>query len=146
VQRGGSEVLEEFDFAIEMHDEGLVFGLGQHVIQELLAGGALFVEDIALAQAGVDQQAESERQIFLLREVADGLRTAILCEGEVVFRQRVDDGAVLVPDGNRQGHDFDLHRHGGGHIALLGVLGEQKRISHEQAEEGGSKLPLHTWL
>jgi hypothetical protein len=52
------EVLKEFDFVIEMDEESLIFVFAQDTIEEGAAGGALLIENTALAEAGVDEEAE----------------------------------------------------------------------------------------
>lgn len=42
---------------IEMNYEGVVFIVAHHVVQEGEARGALVIEDIGLAHAGIDQKA-----------------------------------------------------------------------------------------
>src|SRR6267154_991123 len=77
--------LEEFDFVIEMDEKGFVFVFAEDVIEERAAGGAFLIKDAALAEAGVHEEAEGEREIGFLGEIGDGLRLAVLVEGEVVF-------------------------------------------------------------
>src|SRR5258708_31525558 len=51
------EVLEEFDFVIEMDEKGFVFVFAEDVIEERAAGGAFLIKDAALAEAGVHEEA-----------------------------------------------------------------------------------------
>ena len=55
----GGEVLKEFDFVIEVNEERPIFVFAQDTIEEGAAGGALLIENAALAEAGVDEEAES---------------------------------------------------------------------------------------
>ena len=55
---GRLEVLEELDFAIELDDEGLIFVLAKDAVEERAAGGEFLVKNAALAEAGVNEQAE----------------------------------------------------------------------------------------
>jgi hypothetical protein len=55
---GGGEVLEKSDFEIEMDEESFIFVFAQHVIEEGAAGGAFLIEDSALAEAGVHEEAK----------------------------------------------------------------------------------------
>jgi len=96
---GGGEVLHEFDLVIEMDEEGFVFVFAQDAIEESTAGGALLVENLALAEAGVHEQAQGEREVGLFGEIGDGLRFAVLLESEVVFGEVADDVAVFVANG-----------------------------------------------
>ena len=60
---GRGEALEELDFAIEMDDEGFVLVFAKDVVEEGAAGGEFLVEDAALAEAGVNKEAESEPKV-----------------------------------------------------------------------------------
>jgi hypothetical protein len=55
---GRREVLEEFDFVIEMDEESFIFVFAQDSIEEGAASGAFLIEDAALAEAGVHEEAE----------------------------------------------------------------------------------------
>ena len=55
----GGEVLEEFDFVIEVNEERPILVFAQDTIEEGAAGGALLIENAALAEAGVDEEPES---------------------------------------------------------------------------------------
>src|SRR5208283_1674446 len=74
------EILQKLDFAIEVNDERGIFVLAQKLVEEAVAGAALVVQDAALAEAGVDQEAEAQRQIGFVREVVDGLRAAVFVQ------------------------------------------------------------------
>jgi hypothetical protein len=106
------EVLEEFDFVIEMDEEGFVFVLAQDAIEERAAGGALLIEDATLAKAGVDEEAEGEREIGFLGEIGDGLGLGVLLEGEVVFGKIADKVAVFVSDGGDEIDGGDVESDG----------------------------------
>ena len=114
---GRGEVLEKFDFVIEMDEEGFVFVFAQDAIEERAAGGALLVEDAALAEAGVDEEAEGEREVGLFGEIGDGLGLAVLVESEVVFGEIADEVAVFVADGGEEIDGGDVEGDGRG---LLG--------------------------
>ncbi len=63
-----------------------------------------------MAQAGVHQKSEAQRQIGLVREIIDGLRTAVFVQLEIVFGQVWDDLAVLIANGGQHADGFDLDR------------------------------------
>lgn len=122
---GIGEVLEEFDFAIEMNEEGLVFIGAKHFGEESIGGVAFAIEDAALAERSVDKKAESEREITFFGEVGDGLRVAVFVEFEIVFVEGVDDFALFVADGGVEGDFFDVDGDfwGFGLLRLRGLCG-----------------------
>jgi hypothetical protein len=122
---GGGEVLEEIGFVGELDEEGLV-GSGaaggrchhlalHHFVQEGFAGSALVFEGTADRAAGVDEEAEGQREVVVLVEVADGLRTAVDGEGEVGLGEVLDEGAFFVADDD-------------GKVDELGVDGDGRRL------------------
>ena len=129
------EVLEEFDFVIEMDEEGLVFVFAEDVIEKRAAGGAFLIEDAALAEAGVHEEAEGEREIRFLGEIGDGLRLAVLIEGEVVFGEIADEVAVFVSDGGDviDGGDVEGDRRG--------LLAEEGNGGEEKKQDSWKKFP-----
>ena len=74
-----------------------------------------------LAAAGVEQDADGQRQVLLLGEALDGLRIVVLGHLAVVFAQ-VGDEAVLVARGEVDVDqvDVDLQRGGVGTHGLRG--------------------------
>src|SRR4029077_9661340 len=109
----GGEVLEEFDFVVEMDEEGFVLVFAQDAIEEGAAGGAFLVEEAALAEAGVDEEAEGEREIGLFGEIGDGLGLGVLFESEIVFGEIADEVAVFVADGGEEIDGGDVYGDGG---------------------------------
>ena len=109
----GGEILEEFDFVVEMDEEGFVLVFAQDAIEEGAAGGAFLVEDAALAEAGVDEEAEGEWEIGLFGEIGDGLGLGVLFEGEVVLGEIADEVAVFVADGGEKIYGCDVYGDGG---------------------------------
>jgi len=91
------------------------------VVKEGAAGGTLLIENATLTEAGVDQEAEGEREVGLFGEIGEGLGLAILLETEIVFCEIADDVAVFVADGGEEidGGDVDGNRRG-----LLGKEGK----------------------
>ena len=74
--------MQKFYFEIKVNDKREVFFAAQDLSQEALAGVPLVGQDAPRAAAGIDQQADGQRQIALLREVPDGLRAAVLLQEE----------------------------------------------------------------
>ena len=103
-----SQILQQFHFVIEVDDEGHILIFAKHLVEEAIAGVALGFDKPALAHAGIHQQPERERKIALLGEVADGLRPAVLGQGEIVLGQIADDVALLVADGREDVDNFDI--------------------------------------
>ena len=117
----GGEILEEFDFVVEVNDKGLVFVLAEDAIEERAAGGAFLVEEAELAEAGVDEEAEGEREVGLFGEIGDGLGLGVLFEGEVVFGEIADEVAVFVADCGKEIDGGDVYADG------RGLLGGERR-------------------
>ena len=78
------------------------------VLEERRANFFLHVEDAHLAAAGIDQDAEGQRQIGFGLEILDGLRLAIFEDFEVVFGEVGDQRAVFVFDVEEELHDLDV--------------------------------------
>ena len=110
-----SQVLEQFHFAVKVDEKRFVLVLAQDVLEEFVAGIALLIEHARLAAAGIEEQAERERKIALLGEVADGLRTPVFLDGEFVLGQIVDDLALFVADGGQDADNVDA----GGELGVL---------------------------
>jgi hypothetical protein len=121
------EVLEEFDFVVKMDEEGFVFVFAQDMIEERAAGGALLIEDVALAEAGVDEEADGEWEVGLFGEIGDGLGLAVLVEGEVVFGDIADEVAVFVPDSGDEIDGGDVEGDGRNLLAEEGKNGNEKK-------------------
>jgi hypothetical protein len=130
--------------------EGFIFLLsgvgvgGQHLVNELGGGLALTVERAGDAAAGVDEQAEAEGEVALAGEALDGLRAAILSEGEVADLEAGDERAVLVADGDGQddlaGLDLERRFRLGRCVIGLGLLragGRRQEQRGEDEEDGG---------
>jgi hypothetical protein len=97
-----------------MDQEGFVFVFAQDVIEERVAGALFLVEDAPLAEAGVNEQAEGERQVAFAHKILDGLRARVFLESEVGLIQIGDDFAVLVADGGVHRDQF----HFGGNLGF----------------------------
>ena len=119
---GRGDVLQKLRLRGKLHDEGLVLRRGEHLVEEGAAGGALFVDDVALGEAGVDEQAEGQREVGVLVEVADGLGFAVDLEDEVVLGEVLDEGTLFVTDDDREVDEagIDGDGWGGGSRGLFG--------------------------
>src|ERR1700728_3065477 len=90
-----------------MNHAGTVFLLMKHLIQKIVARGALRAEHVALAEAGVDQQADGDRKIVFEHEIFNVLRMVVFGENKIVLAEVLDELALLVAD--RGGHVDDFH-------------------------------------
>ena len=123
----GGQVLQQFHFAIEMDKEGFVFVAPQDAVEKRAAGGAFLLQYPALAEAGVHEQAESERKVGLFGEIGDGLGLAVLLESEVGFGEIAEDVAVLVADGGEEIDGGDVEGDGRGLLADKRKSGQEKQ-------------------
>jgi hypothetical protein len=119
---------------IEVDEEGFVFVFAEDMVEEGAAGGALLIEDAALAEAGINEEAEGEREIGLFGEIGDRLGLGVLFEGEVIFGEIADEVAVLVADG---GEEID----GGNVYGDGGLLAGKRKGDEEEGEESCRKFP-----
>jgi hypothetical protein len=112
---------EKVDVNVEGDEEGFVFG-GEDVFEELGAGLLLEGEDVALAAAGVEEDADGEWKIFFLGEVLGLLRSLVFEDAAVVFME-VGDEAALVADGEVDVDEVDLDLEGLGVADVDGLGG-----------------------
>ena len=117
------EILQQLHFAIEVNDERAILVRAEHLAEEAIAGGALFGQEAALADAGIDQEAERQGQAGFLGEIADGLRAAVFFEGEIVLGEVGDHVALSVANRGEEIDDADV----GGEVWR--VLAEAQRIT-----------------
>ena len=113
---------------VEVDEERFVFVFAEDMVEEGVAGGAFLIEDAALAEAGVDEEAEGEGEIGLFGEIGDGLGLGVLFEGEVVFGEVADEVAMFVAD---SGQEID-----GGDVYGDGRLLAKQWKSGEEEKEG----------
>ena len=123
---------------IEVDEEGLVFVFAEDMVEERAAGGAFLVEDAALAEAGVDEEAEGEGETGFFGEVGDGLGLGVLFEGEVVFREIADDVAVFVADGGEEIDGGDVYGDGG-------LLAGERWSDEKKSEREMENFSVHGW-
>ena len=117
-----------------MDDKSLVFVFAQHLVEEALAGAALLIKNASLAQAGIDQQAERQREIGFFREVVDVLWMAVFFQDEIVFAEAVDNLSVLVAHRRQYVDHFDLNVQRTGGRLLLAVQLPRRQV-HESRRQ-----------
>src|ERR1039458_3983069 len=132
---GLSEILQQLHLVIEVDNERLVFVFAQYVFKERVAGGALRVDNVALAAAGIHQQPEGQRQIRFAGEIADDLRPAVFLEDEVVLVEVGDDMAILIAHSREQIHHVDVRGEGGALLAGWSALLSDQQRSEEHTSE-----------
>ena len=104
---GAGEVLQKIDVHIEADYEGFVL-FTQDFAEEVAADFLFHIEHARLAAAGVDQDAEGEREIGFGGEIFDGLGLAVFRHLEVVLRQAGDEAALFVLHIEKQLDDIDI--------------------------------------
>jgi len=157
---GVGDVLEELDGSGELNDEGFVrrasgSGRGEHVFEELGAGGALGVEDGGLAAAGVDEETNGKGDVSVVVEVAEGLGLGIDFEIEVGLGEVVEDRSLFIADYGGDDDELGVDGDGvagvgaGGGRSLRGEGGGQReserkglQVSHVGLD-GGERTELH---
>ncbi len=142
---GVGEVLQKLGLTSELDDEGLVFGCLEHLVEKDAAGSALVVDDVALTEAGVDEQAKGEGEIGVDVEVADGLRMSVDLEDEVILGEGLDERAFFVADDDRKVHEACIDsdgREAGGGLCCRGILGDERNC--EGKKQSGDKGPEGT--
>ena len=102
------EVLQQIDGDVEADDVRLVL-IGKNLAEKCAADFFLHVDDVALATAGIDHHAQSQRQVGLGREVLDGLRLAVFVYLEVIFLEVGNQPAVLLLDVEEQLDHVDVN-------------------------------------
>ena len=101
-----SERLRDAHRHIELHDERLIELFAKDAIEEVEAGDSLGGDDVLLAHAGVDHQAERERKIGVAGKVFDGLRPAVFEDLEIFAIEVADDVVLFVENSGEDAHDF----------------------------------------
>ena len=112
--------MQQFGFFAEADEEGFVL-LTQDLGEELGGGIALDIDQVPLAAADVDQQADGEREVGFLGEILDGLGLTLFQNGEILLLEVGDEGAVLVPYGGQNADHIDVHGDGGDLIGRFGL-------------------------
>ena len=107
------QVLQQLDLAIKVDYKRTVFRGGNHLVEKGPAGSTLLVQIVAFAHAGINQQANRQRKVRLLVEIADRLRLAVLFQHKIVFGEAGHDLAMLIPNGHRQSDDLHIDRESG---------------------------------
>ena len=118
-----------------MNDEGAVLVHAQHLVEKRRTGVFLFAQNAPLAHAGVNQHSQSERQVGLMREVADRLRPVVFLNFEIILSQAADDVTLLVADGGEHIDNLDVH----GDRRRLGLRACRRRLLPAQRFVAGGK-------
>ncbi len=140
--------------------------LGRSVSFEKGAADLLFhLEHALLAAAGIDQDAERQRQIGFGFKVLDGLRLAVFENVEIILGQAGNQGAALILHVEEELHDLDVDLQGLGSLVLglvlrlvLGGLGgrrrrvgallsRQRNREQKDGEKGGNQArsAMYSW-
>ena len=114
------EILRDFRSHVEAHHKRLIV-VGTNRLVQKLNGGFLFeLEPVAHGIAGVDEQADLQRQVGFGVEAADGLgRLVVVDHVEIALLQVGDAAAVLVGHGEDD-VDFVGLRLDGGESLVVG--------------------------
>jgi hypothetical protein len=108
--RRGGNVADEAEVVTEAESEGLVVGF-EDLVKECFDVFLVLFNELFLASAFIDDEADAQRELIIVGEKTDLLRDAILDDGEVVLCESGDDVAVCVTDAqrgvNEVGFDFD---------------------------------------
>lgn len=95
----------------EAHEECAVVG-AEHVVQEdFEVVPVLFVEAF-LTAAGVEDEAEGERNVEAASEMGDLLGHGVFGDLEVIFGEVVDEGTVDIANGKGDGNEVDVDKDG----------------------------------
>ena len=105
---------------IEGDEKGFIFR-AQNAAEKCRAGLLLQRQNILLAPAGVEQDAQGQRLIVLGGEVLDLLRRLVFEDSEVILGEMGNQRAVLVVHGEVKAYQVDIDLEGR-HRLLLIVL------------------------
>ena len=120
---------------VEVHDERAIFISAKNFVEEAKAGVLFFAEDSPLAQTGVDQEPQSERDVGLAREITDNLIAALFRKGEILFFQGGNEAPLFVPD---RGQNVDHPNVGGKRGFLFGRTFLRAGLREQGARRGQS--------
>ena len=110
---------DQFGRGVEADDHGFVLVGVDRAVDELDGGFLLELEAVADAVAGVDQDAQAQRQVAFRVELQDRLRLLALDHLEIVLGQVGDEAALLVGDGEQQVDAGDVDLNAGRLVAAL---------------------------
>ena len=127
------------DLRRELQNAHLVLRV-QDGLREVTRCGRFLAHVFSHAAAGVDGEGEIERHGRLAIEDGDLLRATVFEDGEVVFRQPTDDGAVAISDVDEDVDEVDLDMKRGDRF-VLGADGEgrEEPCAGESRREGREK-------
>src|SRR6185369_12577765 len=124
-------VLEQFALFAEADQEGDVL-LTEDLAEELVGGAALDIDQVLLAAADVDKEADGQGQVGFSGEILDGLRLAVFKNGEVVLLEIGNQGALFVADAGQNADHVDVDFEGGQLVLRQkqGARGEDCKDAH----------------
>src|ERR1035437_4867439 len=109
------------------------------------AGRPFFFDQAALAPAGIHQQAERQRQVAFLGEIANDLRAAVLVQQKIVLGEVLDNRARLVAHVGIQVDYFDAAGKRGFVLLLRALLLGAEQAERRQEPEGGKQTAPRDW-
>src|ERR1700733_497128 len=154
------EALKDGGFVVESHDEGLIFVAAQDGEQERSSGVLFEFEAVANAVGSVEQEADAEREIGLLAEIANGLGNLVVGNFEVVFLEVGDELVAAIENGEEDVNEVD----GLYDARLVGLvcgslllrrrrrrgrlrhIGSDAAKSEDQRKNAGGQCATHGWL
>src|SRR5271170_1472800 len=123
---GRGVVLQQVRVRAKADQERQILG-PDHVAEELIGRVLFNVDQVHLAGADVDQQADGQRKIGLAVEIFDFLLLTIFKDGEIVLGKVSNQAGMLVADIEQDIDNIHVHLNGG-----FGVLGSQKHTKKDQ--------------
>ncbi len=113
---------KKIDVDIEGDEKSFIFGT-QNAAEKSGAGLLLQRQDVLLAAAGIEQDAQRQRLIVLGGEVLDLLRRLVFQDVEVILGEVRDQRAVLVVNGEVKADQVDVHLEGRDRLLLVVLIG-----------------------
>ena len=117
------QVAHQFRAGVEADHHGAVLIGVQDAVEELDGGFLLEPEAVADAVAGVDQDAEAQRQIAFRVELQNALGLLALDDLEIVLGEVGDEAALLVGDREQQVDAGHVDLNAGRLVGLVAAAG-----------------------
>ncbi len=124
VERAG-EIREQPGLLRHLHHHGAIVG-PDHLLQKLLEGVAVALDESGLAAADVGDQRDGEREVGFLPEAAKLARLAVVGDDEVLRFEISCRCAAAIGDGTGDGDQVDVYLNVGG---LLGRSVDATRVT-----------------
>src|SRR5258708_17103408 len=115
------EILLKLDIGAEADDKRLVLG-AQRALEEGTSDFFFHIQDAQLAIAGIDENAESQREIGFGPEIFNGLELAVFEQVEVVLGKIRNQRSMFVLHVKKQLDDFDVYLQGLDRLVLRLVV------------------------